>query len=107
MGHPPFIRSTTASFTLIPNIWWIATYDLNAAAADVWDEKAGTLAANFDFSADGSNFSRSQAYEQALKQAGRYRARRSKTTITMRPDPEDLSSLAYGEEEDDDYVGIG
>jgi hypothetical protein len=48
---------------------WIARYDLNAAAADIWDEKAAALAADYDFMADGSIFYRSQAYKQAVKQA--------------------------------------
>lgn len=101
LGQPPYIRSTTAPFTLVANPWWTATYDLNAAAADIWEEKAAILSQDFDFSADGGNYSRSQAYEQAMKQARNFRARRSVGTITMRPEPDDLSSLAYGEEDDD------
>ena len=107
MGQPPYIRSTTAPFTLIANTWWDPNYDLNAAAADIWDEKAGALAASFDFSADSSTFNRSQAYEHATQRARLYRSRRSLTTTTMRPEPDDLSALAYGETDDDDYVGIG
>jgi hypothetical protein len=55
---------------------WVATYDLNAAAADVWMEKAGALAATYDFSADGADFKRSQAAKQAREMAGYYRSRR-------------------------------
>jgi len=56
---------------------WIPTYDLNAAAADIWQERASVLAARFDFSADGGNYSRSQAYQQYMTQARYYNARRS------------------------------
>lgn len=66
---------------------WTPTYDLNAAAADIWEEKAGLLAGDFDFSADGANYSRSQAYEQAMKQTRYFRARRSLKTITMQASP--------------------
>ena len=66
---------------------WIPTYDLNAAAADIWEEKAATLAQDFDFSADGASFSRSQAYEQMMRSARYYRSRRSAKTITQRPEP--------------------
>ena len=66
---------------------WTPTYDLNAAAAGIWEEKAGVLAGDFDFSADGGNYSRSQAYEMAMKQARNYRARRSVKTITMQSSP--------------------
>lgn len=62
---------------------WIPTYDLHAAAADIWDEKAALLASRFDFSADGGNYSRSQEYEQAMKQARYHRSRRSSKTMTM------------------------
>jgi hypothetical protein len=55
---------------------WSATYDVNAAIGDLWDEKAASLAANYDFSADGGSYSRSQAYEHAQAQARIYRARR-------------------------------
>lgn len=60
---------------------WEATYDLNAAAADIWAEKAAVLAGDFDFSADGGNYSRSQAYEHAMQMSRYYRARRAICTI--------------------------
>lgn len=101
LGQPPYIRSTTAPYTLIANVWWAPTYDLHAAAADVWEEKAAVLSAGYDFQADGSSFSRSQAYEQAMKQARFHRSRRSISTITMRPEPTDLSDLAYGDDDND------
>lgn len=56
---------------------WTATYDLAAAAADVWTEKAAGLAGGYDFSADGASFSRSQAYGQAQQQATYWRSRRA------------------------------
>jgi hypothetical protein len=62
--------------TLLANPLWIATYDLHAAAADIWTEKGAALAGGYDFSADGGDFKRSQAYTQALQQARYYAARR-------------------------------
>jgi len=64
---------------------WLATYDLHAAAADIWEEKAAAVVGKFDFSADGASFSQSQIYEQYMKQARRHRARCAITTITMVP----------------------
>jgi hypothetical protein len=49
-------------------------YDMNAAAADVFDLKAAKYADGFDFSADGGTFSLSQKVAQAEKQASRYRS---------------------------------
>lgn len=62
---------------------WAGEYDLNAAAADVWAEKAASLAAAFDFGADGSTFARSQAHSQAAKMVRYYTARRGPTTVTV------------------------
>lgn len=74
LGNPPELEV---------NPYWTATYDLNAAAADIWDEKASSLAENYD--RDGA--SRSQAYEHAVKRAKYYRARRSPTLIEQTPYP--------------------
>ena len=62
------------------NADWTATYDLSAAAGDVWDEKAGGVASRFDFSANGGQYTQSQQYEQYMKQARYYRSRRMPST---------------------------
>jgi hypothetical protein len=95
-GEGPWIESETTPGTLEENPDWTPTYDMNAAAADVWAEKAATPAADFDFNADGGNYSRSQVYEQAMAQSRYYRSRRAIGTITQRPEP-----LAQGTEEVD------
>jgi hypothetical protein len=56
---------------------WVATYDLHAAAAEVWQEKAAALSTAYDFNADGAVYSRSQMHEQALKQARWHNSRRA------------------------------
>lgn len=86
-GEAPLVESTTTPGTLETNPDWTPTYDLNAAAADLWAEKAAVLAQDFDFKAEGAQFSRSQAYEQAMKQSRYFRSRRSPKTITLRPEP--------------------
>lgn len=73
---------------------WTATYDLNAAAADVWEEKASGLVGNYDFQADGGSYQRSQAHAQAMQQARYYRSRRSAKTSTMIPVPKNPVRLA-------------
>ena len=37
---------------------WTATYDLNAAAAEIWEEKATAYIGLYDFNADGGRFNR-------------------------------------------------
>ena len=63
------------------NTDWTATYDLASAAADIWTEKAAAVSDEFDFTADGGTFSRSQAVEQYLKQAAMWRSRRTARSI--------------------------
>jgi hypothetical protein len=79
--EPLYYAGVVLGFVVNPI--WVPTYDLNAAAADVWEEKAGIPAEDFDVDADGANLSRSQVYEHYMAQARYYRARRSAKTISM------------------------
>ena len=86
LGTIPYTWSiATDPPTKISTPGWIPTYDLNVAAADIWAEKAAVLARDYDFSADGAQYSRSQAYQQAMAQSRYYRGRRSPRTITQEP----------------------
>jgi hypothetical protein len=80
------------------NANWTATYDLNGAAADVWQEKAGAVAGKFDFSADGGNYSQSQQYEQFMKQCRYYRSRRIPSTVRLVKFPQET-------EDDESWIG--
>lgn len=99
-GESPFVEPFGIYDTVVPgalaaNDDWTPTYDLNAAAADIWSEKAATLAGGFDFSTDGQSFSRSQAYQFAMTQSRYFRARRAKRTIQLTPSPRpDADELA-------------
>ena len=73
---------------------WIPTYDLNAAAADIWLEKASAFSPNYDFAADGGNYSRSQAYEQAMKQYRNYNAKRVMASINLIKKPDEPENAA-------------
>jgi len=88
-GEVPYTWDTsTEPPTQDANADWVPTYDLAAAAADIWSEKAAALAAGYDFSTDGGSFHRSQAYEQAQAQARYWRARRKPATHTLHMHPE-------------------
>jgi hypothetical protein len=94
LGTEPYYWDySTTPPSQVANTDWLATYDLNAAAADIWDEKAGVLSEDYDFSADGGNYTRSQAYEQAAKQARKYHAHKSAKAIRLRPFPRPLPTL--------------
>lgn len=86
---------TTTPPTQDENEDWIPTYDLHAAAAEVWQEKAALLAGNFDFSADGASFSRSQAYQMAMKQSRFHMARRGMGTVQQIVEPRRATYTGY------------
>jgi hypothetical protein len=88
LGRDPYVVSTTTPPVMIANPDWAGSpYDLNRVASEIWEEKAGALAAQFDFSEDGQSFSRRQKYENAEKQARIYRAKRSAQAIKLYPYP--------------------
>lgn len=80
---------------------WVATYDLNAAAAEIWQEKAAALVGRADFSADGGSYSDSQLVEQAERQARYYLSRRSAYTIRLKKWPVETTE---SEESEDNEV---
>ena len=88
-GEAPYTWDTSTSPPhKDTNVEWIPTYDLNAAAADVWDERAAAVSADFDFSADGGNYTRSQVVKQYQERARYYRSRRRPATHTAFIEPE-------------------
>ncbi len=62
---------------------WSGAWDLNRAAADVWDEKAAAVANGFDFAADGGDYKRSQLYAQYVQSARRYRGMRQTGALVL------------------------
>ena len=74
---------------------WLGAWDINQAAADVWEEKASLLAADFDFAADGGDYKRSQAHAGMLTMARRYRSMRATSALVLveTPAPEAAPGL--------------
>ena len=60
---------------------WTATYDVNGAAAAIWDEKAASVAAYIDHNADGAMLNCSQQFTHAQRMAKHYRARMVPTRV--------------------------
>jgi hypothetical protein len=61
------------------------TYNLNLAAADIWDEKASAAAGKYDFSANGSSFKLSQIMDQYKDMAKTYRSKPVRGTWRLVP----------------------
>lgn len=85
-GECPRVESTSTFGAMMDNPDWTETYDLHSAAAAVWEEKAAGMVVKFDFGADGGQYSRSQMYENAMKQARFHLSRRNPKTIILVPD---------------------
>lgn len=74
------------------SFWWSGfSYDLNAAAADIWRMKASHVAELVDFSTDGHSIKRSQQARAYLDMAGYYQNRSaSEGIVTARIVRDDL-----------------
>jgi len=79
---------------------WTGAWDINPAAADIWEEKAATVAGAFDFAADGGDYKRSQMYAQMVQQARRFRAQRRSRTFTMVAEPPPAGAVVL-----ESYIG--
>lgn len=66
---------------------WSATYDLHAAAAEIWQEKAANVAHQFDFDSGDGDFRASQKHKQAMEQARFHLSRRSARMVRLQPQP--------------------
>ncbi len=85
---------------------WTGVWDANQAAAQVWEEKAAAVAADYDFSADGGDYKRSQVHAQMMATARGFRSRRktSALVLTAQPPPDAVDRDAWlgNAPEDDD-----
>lgn len=57
------------------DVAWVPTWDLNSAASEGWQRKAGKVVANFRFSSDGQSFDRHQVFEMCERRAADYAMR--------------------------------
>ena len=84
---------------------WTPTYDLYLAASEIWLEKAGAVADEFDFSSDGGNFSRSQKSAAYLRQAGYYKSRSKGQSLMLVQRPlENLNPNGWEDTEYKDWI---
>ncbi len=95
LGQDPYYWYTGVTPVRHDTVGWLPTYNLNATAADIWENKAAQFAQKYDFSADGGQYSRSQAYNQAMQMAKYYRARGGATTIKQIKKPDETFSGSW------------
>lgn len=63
---------------------WTPTWDVYAAAAELWGIKAGLVAGDFTFSADGGQFSKGDVMAHCLAMETKYASMASGSTSTTR-----------------------
>lgn len=88
-GEDPYTWNTaTEPPTKDANENWVSTYDLHAAAGDIWEEKASLWIEKHSFSADGGNYQRNQVYENMMAKVRHHRNRRAirTTRLIKKPD---------------------
>jgi len=78
-GHVTFNSDTTGSAVYL----YGRSYDLNAAAANIWRFKAGYYAEAYDFSTDGMRANRSQLIEHCERMANKYEGMRQPESISL------------------------
>lgn len=80
---PLVLDYTTSPPTWTASTLWIPTYDLNACAADIWEEKAAAVACQIDYTADGASNAMSQRHKQFSATAQRFRSRSCPGALRM------------------------
>jgi hypothetical protein len=86
---------------------WTETYDLNAAAAAIWYEKAAAHVTDYKFTADGSTFNRNEVYNQCMRMASRYASLAVPGSLEVRIDKDyerDYQSTYWSEGRADSYI---
>jgi hypothetical protein len=71
-GGPPVV---------ISNPLWTPTYDMHAAAARIWHEKAAAWIERYSFTDSGQSFDRNQVYQNMMQRAKFHEARRNPRTL--------------------------
>lgn len=51
---------------------WTPTYDVNGAVAEVWRVKAGRVAGDYSFSADGASYSKADVMAHCLEMEAKF-----------------------------------
>lgn len=72
---------------------WTASYDLNAAAADIWSEKASAVQTYYNFSADGGRYDQNQLYESAMDKVRFHLARRKAGSRYTHKSPKETTEV--------------
>jgi hypothetical protein len=62
---------------------WTQTWNLYAILAELWDMKAGKVAGDFNFKADGGDYSKGDVMAHCLAMSAQYAAKLTGSTSTL------------------------
>lgn len=80
---PYYLDTSTDPPTQVATAGWYPNYDLHAAAAQIYAEKAGTAVAELDMPHEGVRYRYSQQYDQYMRQARFHAARSSARSAVL------------------------
>lgn len=66
---------------------WVGTWNLAGAAAEAWRQKAGKVAAFYDFGSNVNSFTRSQMHKHMLEQARYYEGLQEPVSVYLGSGP--------------------
>lgn len=84
---PYWIDTSTEPPQQVETTGWLPTYDLAAAAAEIWQRKASAAVSDIDMPHEDRNYRYSQRYDQYMRQARFYEARRSAKSAVLIASP--------------------
>ena len=88
-GELPYTWSSATPPVQVVNTAWVASYDIQAAAADCWEEKAALWVEQYKFSADGGTYDRNQVYDMMMSRVRYHRSRRTPSTMRSVKQPKE------------------
>jgi hypothetical protein len=83
VDYPKGLVTFTADTTGLSRFLTGFSYDVNAAAADVWGQKAAHYVTAYDFSTDNHNLRRSQIIQNCLTMSKEYASGAAVYSVTM------------------------
>jgi hypothetical protein len=83
---------------------WEPTWNINAAVALGWEQKAARLATDFDIRSADQDLKRSQAYEMCLRQADRWKRRVTESPELPGSLKRDLPTGVFSNANDEEFA---
>jgi len=84
---PYYYDTTTDPPTQVTTVGWYSSYDLHAAASDIWEEKASDVIECDDVTIEDTTYRKSERHDRYLEFARFHRSRRTASTVELLKSP--------------------